>query len=461
MLSESFATDAALPQPNSDAVTNARSSSVRFAVRRISVLVVVLAVAIGAGLFFLSRDNNQRNENHLVTLQAGDAKTTFTSVISELESAMSSLGSVAAATDANPSAMRRLTSSDASLEIFPSFQILRESPNGSLSVAYTHGTGNDLTRTGSGSLQSALTDMARSGGFRFLGFIGTGKARTLALAEGAPFVPDGYIVSTEVPIPQGTVAKSPIGGLQYVLYTGSTASSPVLVSSSTTLPLSGQVVDQFVDLDDLDSPSGPKPASSTILLVVGVSGSLIGTLTGFLPWILAGISLLVGILVAYAVEATSRRRDHALALVDDLAEKNTELDRAMAEQVHAEKARTKLENELRQAQRMEAVGRLAGGVAHDFNNLLAVILNYADFVAEGLPEDSQLQADIAEVTNAAKRAAELTRQLLVFFAERPGDAFGRRCRPVDNQPLEPASTDPSRGDRAPNGSQSGPPERPR
>jgi len=210
------------------------------------------------------------------------------------------------------------------------------------------------------------------------------------------------------------VAKSPIGGLQYVLYTGSTASSPILLSSSTNLPLSGQVVDQFVNLDDLDSPSGPKPGSSTILLVVGVSGSLIGTLTGFLPWILAGISVLVGILVAYAVETTSRRRDHALALVDDLAQKNLELDTAMAEQVQGEKARTKLENELRQAQRMEAVGRLAGGVAHDFNNLLAVILNYADFVAEGLPEESQLQDDIAEVTNAARRAAELTRQLLVF-----------------------------------------------
>jgi len=122
----------------------------------------------------------------------------------------------------------------------------------------------------------------------------------------------------------------------------------------------------------------------------------------------------VGILFAYAVETTSRRRDHALALVDDLAEKNSELDTAMAEQVQGEKARTKLENELRQAQRMEAVGRLAGGAAHDFNNLLAVILNYADFVSEGLPEDSQLQEDIAEVTNAAKRAAELTRQLLVF-----------------------------------------------
>jgi signal transduction histidine kinase/CheY-like chemotaxis protein len=137
-------------------------------------------------------------------------------------------------------------------------------------------------------------------------------------------------------------------------------------------------------------------------------------LPDLLPWILAVVCLLAGILVVFVVESSARRRDFALALASDLEQKNAELDRAMAEQVEAEQTRIRLENELRQAQRLEAIGQLAGGVAHDFNNLLMVISTHGDFMAEELTEGDPLHEDLAEVRNAAKRAAELTRQLLVF-----------------------------------------------
>jgi two-component system, cell cycle sensor histidine kinase and response regulator CckA len=77
-------------------------------------------------------------------------------------------------------------------------------------------------------------------------------------------------------------------------------------------------------------------------------------------------------------------------------------------------ARRSLESQLRQSQKMEAVGRLAGGVAHDFNNLLSVILSYASLAGDALNENDPLRDDIKEIETAGQRAADLTNQLLAF-----------------------------------------------
>jgi PAS domain S-box-containing protein len=118
---------------------------------------------------------------------------------------------------------------------------------------------------------------------------------------------------------------------------------------------------------------------------------------------------ILGVLIIYAADPDAFDADEA-SLLGELAEEIAHGLRAL----RGNEARERLEGELAQARKMEAVGRLAGGIAHDFNNLLTAINGYAALLLRGLGEGDPLRLQAQAISQSGERAAALTRQLLAF-----------------------------------------------
>ncbi len=112
-----------------------------------------------------------------------------------------------------------------------------------------------------------------------------------------------------------------------------------------------------------------------------------------------------------AYDSLERRVEERTA---DLTRANAQLQQEVAVRRMAEKEKARLESQLSQAQKMQAIGTLAGGIAHDFNNILASILGYAELALRKMESENPFHRHFEEVLKAANRAKELVRQILIF-----------------------------------------------
>jgi PAS domain S-box-containing protein len=149
---------------------------------------------------------------------------------------------------------------------------------------------------------------------------------------------------------------------------------------------------------------------------------------------------LAGELDTYALEKRYRRKDggvlHASIAVRCIRKPGGEADyfltvvQDQTARVEAEKAQEELESQLRQAQKLEALGQLAGGIAHDFNNILTAIMAYAELAAMDLDHPDDVRQHLDQVQKASNRARDLVRRILTFSRQRKQER-----RPVQLAPV--------------------------
>lgn len=127
-------------------------------------------------------------------------------------------------------------------------------------------------------------------------------------------------------------------------------------------------------------------------------------------WIILGQGMVLAILLGLAIRLmqVTRQRQKSFEII------NENFKKEIAERIHAEETKQKLEIALLQGQKLQAIGTLAGGIAHDFNNLLYAIIGYAELAREDTQPDSLVHKNLGKVLEGCKRGQELVSRILSF-----------------------------------------------
>ena len=381
---------------------------------RLASLVLALLVAAAIAASGTAQRVVEDNEAQLLADRTAEVESLLESLGSSVEAQMVSVAAIAQVTGGDPDQFRAAVEGvdpTAAEATDGGWGLLHGTSEGWVGVA---GVGApteavDLPESWAGGL-----DRAASGQLTVLGFLGAGMNRSFVLATGRTGTGGDLVVYNEVSLVGAAAASAseaddPLAGVAIEVFIGTEPDPANLLLAFGTSD-EGREERRVVNIKGVD-----------VLLEVSATGPLGGELAAQLPNLLLGGGAVLGLAIASVVEMSQRRRDDAMATVRDLERQNRLLDRALAEQQAAEAARAALEVELRQAQRLEAVGHLAGGVAHDFNNVLAAILSYADLAADAVTDPGAL-ADLESIQGAARRGAGLTRQLLQFSRRESGEA---------------------------------------
>ena len=249
-----------------------------------------------------------------------------------------------------------------------------------------------------------------------LSFVGVSTSARGAVMGMAVLASPGVATYLELPVRAelqdiGSGVGQPFGGLDFAVYAGSQEPDHLLWETKKGGKLDGETATTHADLN-LNSSYAGGTMQGPLTVILSSPTPLVGRFAWSLPWLLGALGFVTTLVVALLTETMARRRSEAVALVGEVQARNREIEEAVARQEAAEER-------LRLAQRLEAVGQLAGGVAHDFNNLLAVMFSYLGFLREAGQGASWLE-DVDEIEQAARRAADLTQQLLLFSRKESG-----------------------------------------
>ncbi len=147
-----------------------------------------------------------------------------------------------------------------------------------------------------------------------------------------------------------------------------------------------------------------------ILLHTDTTIHFLDTISLTLPWVIlivgCCLSLIVSLMI-YLLQITRERSQLIVTL-------NQKFDKEFSDRIHAEESKQRLEKELLQGQKLQAIGTLAGGIAHDFNNILYAIIGYVEMSQEDVEKNTLLYNNLGRVLTAAHRGQELISRILTF-----------------------------------------------